>query len=125
MNENEMQRNEAQAQANAQEAQKTENDLVRQIGEVIQNASTAEEKKKVILAEQTMIGFFYDMMAAIVRKNLSGKTTWPDFKPMQDAVCVLNQACENQGRPYLFQKDIDDVYDLFEFSHDVAGSPAP
>ncbi len=92
------------------------------IGTLIDAEKTKAGRAKLVLAEQAAIAYYYDMVKTITKKQLCGRDAadWPDIQDMKSAVKVFNQSCANQKRAFLFQGNINDPYDLFQFAGQVA-----
>lgn len=78
----------------------------------------------VIAAEQVVIGYYFDMLAAMSAVKITGRKpkALPSQEPMRKAVIAINQACANQKVPYLFTGKPGNVKDMFAFA---AGITAP
>lgn len=95
------------------------------IERLVSGSKDPKAAAKVIAAEQIVIGYYFDMLAAMSAARITGKKpeALPSQEPMRRAVIAINQACANQKVPYLFKGKPGNMKDMFAFAAGIT-SPA-
>lgn len=104
-------------------ANKTNDPKLKERFDTVMNGAKNDKEHAVLAAaEQAIISYYYDMLCAMMVRNIKAtvKLELPDQAPMRKAVTELNRACANQKKPFLFGGQITSPMDLFTFASSIA-----
>lgn len=84
---------------------------------ILKNAKDDTAAAKLVIAQQDLIAYYYDVLKAKARQLISGGSMERvPVEAAQEAVRTVNTACVNQKAPRLFTGKIDNPADLFRFA---------